>query len=57
MSEKGERWDREQGIGFALWNFRGSYGLLNNDRLDALYRDFHGCQLDEKLLDVLRRHA
>jgi hypothetical protein len=57
VSEKGERWDREQGIGFALWNFRGSYGLLNNDRLDALYRDFHGCQLDEKLLDVLRRHA
>ena len=34
------------GIGYALWNFRGSFGLLDSGRKDVEYEDWHGHQLD-----------
>jgi endoglucanase len=43
------------GIGFALWNLRGSFGILDSDRKDVAYEDWHGHKLDRKLLDLLRR--
>lgn len=46
----------EHDIGYALWNFRGPFGILDSGRADAEYVDFHGHQLDKKLLDVLRAH-
>ncbi len=42
------------GIGYALWNFRGSWGVLDSGRQDAAYEDWHGHQLDRKLLELLR---
>jgi len=42
------------GIGYALWQFRGAFGVLDSGRTDAPYEDFHGHQLDRKLLDLLR---
>ncbi len=42
------------GIGFALWNFRGDFGVLNSNRKDVVYEDWHGQQLDRALLDLLR---
>jgi endoglucanase len=41
-------------IGFALWNFRGSFGILDSERADVAYEDFHGRKLDRKLLSLLQ---
>lgn len=43
------------GIGFALWSFRGSFGILDSGRQDVDYEDWHGHLLDRKLLELLRR--
>ncbi|GAO42375.1 glycoside hydrolase family 5 protein [Flavihumibacter petaseus] len=45
----------DNGIGFALWNFIGDFGLLNSGRADVDYVDFHGYKLDHKLLDLLKK--
>jgi len=42
------------GIGLALWQFRGAFGILDSGRADVAYEDFHGHKLDRKLLDLLR---
>jgi hypothetical protein len=41
-------------IGFALWSFVGSFGILNSGRKDVDYEDWYGYKLDRKLLDLLR---
>jgi len=41
-------------IGYALWNFRGGFGILDSDRKDVSYEDFYGHKLDRKLLDLLK---
>ncbi len=42
------------GIGWALWNFRGPFGVLDSGRRDAPYTDWHGHQLDGALLALLQ---
>jgi endoglucanase len=46
----------ERGIGYALWNLRGSFGVLDSDRSDVAYQDWHGHQLDRKLLELMQRY-
>ncbi len=46
----------EYGIGWAIWNLRGAFGVLGSDRTDADYEDFQGHKLDRKMLDLLLRH-
>ena len=41
-------------IGYALWNFRGPFGVLDSARGDIEYEDWHGHPLDRKLLELLR---
>ena len=41
------------GIGFALWEFTGSFGILNSGREDVDYEDWYGYKLDRKLLDLM----
>ena len=41
------------GIGFALWEFKGSFGILNSGREDVDYEDWQGYKLDRKLLDLM----
>jgi endoglucanase len=43
------------GIGFALWEFVGSFGILDSGRTDVAYEDWYGHKLDRKLLDLLRK--
>ena len=43
-------------IGYALWNFRGPFGVLDSGRDDVHYEDWHGHKLDRKLLDLLQRY-
>ncbi len=45
---------KARGWGWALWNFRGPFGILDNDRKGAETRDFHGHRLDVKLLELLQ---
>ena len=47
---------KKRGLGWALWNFRGAFGILDSERPDAEYVDFHGHKLDQKMLDLLRRY-
>ena len=43
------------GIGFGLWEFRGSFGILDSGREDVAYEDWYGHKLDRKLLDLLMK--
>ena len=43
-------------IGFALWEFIGSFGILDSGRTDVAYEDWHGRKLDRKLLDLLMKY-
>lgn len=45
---------RASGIGFALWHFRGVFGVLDSGRADVTYEDWHGHKLDRQLLELLR---
>jgi aryl-phospho-beta-D-glucosidase BglC (GH1 family) len=46
----------ENGIGYALWNFRGDFGILDSGRRDADYEDWHGHKLDRKMLALLMKY-
>lgn len=46
----------ENGIGYALWEFKGTFGILNSERKDVDYEDFHGQKLDRKLLNLLQKY-
>ncbi len=43
-------------IGYALWNFRGDFGILDSRRTDIEYTDWYGHKLDGKLLELLKRY-
>jgi len=43
------------GIGFALWEFSGDFGVLDSRRDDVAYEDWYGHKLDRKLLELLRK--
>lgn len=42
-------------IGFAMWEFVGDFGILNSNRADVAYEDWHGYKLDRKLLNLLQK--
>ncbi|MEQ9377905.1 MAG: cellulase family glycosylhydrolase [Imperialibacter sp.] len=44
-------------IGFALWEFKGSFGILNSGREDVQYEDWYGLKLDRKLLNLLTKNV
>lgn len=46
----------ENQIGYALWNFRGEFGVMDSGRKDVQYEDWHGHQLDRKMLELLQKH-
>jgi endoglucanase len=59
MRDQLDLW-REAGWGWSLWNFRGSFGILDSGRLDVAYENFRGYKLDRAMLELLRadlRHA
>ena len=43
-------------IGYALWNFRGGFGILDSGRSDVEYEDWRGHKLDRKMLDLLMKY-
>ena len=46
----------ENKIGFALWEFIGSFGVIDSGRTDVAYEDWHGHKLDRKLLTLLQKY-
>jgi aryl-phospho-beta-D-glucosidase BglC (GH1 family) len=47
---------KERKLSWALWNFKGSFGILDSGRKDVHYEDFHGHQLDRKMLELLQKY-
>jgi hypothetical protein len=47
---------QQAGLGWALWNFRGSLGVMDSGRADVQYEDFRGHKLDRRMLDLLQRY-
>ncbi len=47
---------RKAGMGWALWNFRGTFGILDSGRGDVSYEAWEGHKLDRKLLELLQRY-
>jgi aryl-phospho-beta-D-glucosidase BglC (GH1 family) len=47
---------KKAGWGWAMWNFRGSMGVMDSGRTDIRYEDFEGHKLDRKLMDLLQRY-
>ena len=45
---------REAGWGWALWNLRGSFGVLDSGRTNVNYEEFRGHKLDREMLTVLQ---
>jgi endoglucanase len=45
---------REFDCGWALWNFRGSFGVLDSTRGDVTYEPWRGDRLDRRLLTLLQ---
>jgi len=50
-----ELW-KDAGWGWALWNFRGGFGIVDSHRADVEYEDFHGHRLDRQMLELLRKY-
>ena len=50
-----ELW-QESGWGWAMWNFRGSFGILDSNRKNVNYEDFKGHRLDREMLDLIRAY-
>jgi aryl-phospho-beta-D-glucosidase BglC (GH1 family) len=47
---------KEAGMGWALWNLSGSFGILNSGRDDVTYENYNGYKLDRKMLELLRKY-
>lgn len=47
---------KEAGWGWAMWNFRGSFGILDSGRKDMNYEDFNGHKLDREMLELIKTY-
>jgi endoglucanase len=45
---------KEAGWGWAMWNFRGSFGILDSERSDVAYENWRGHKLDRKMLELIQ---
>jgi len=46
---------KEAGWGWALWEFRGGFGVLDSRRADVEYENFRGRKLDRQMLTLLQQ--
>jgi hypothetical protein len=47
---------QENRWGWALWNFRGGFGVLDSKRTDVTYETWEGHQLDRAMLELLQKY-
>jgi endoglucanase len=43
---------KSAGWGWAMWNFKGSMGIIDSDREDVDYERWHGHNLDRAMLTL-----
>ncbi len=48
---------KEVGWGYAMWNLKGDFGILNSKRADVTYENFRGHLLDREMLELLQEFA
>lgn len=48
-----ELW-QEAGWGWALWNLRGSFGIMDSGRTDVAYEEYRGHKLDREMLKLIQ---
>jgi endoglucanase len=46
---------KEAGWGWAMWNLRGSMGIVDSDRPDTRYDAFEGHKLDREMLELMQQ--
>ena len=46
----------DAGFGWALWNFRGPFGVADSGRADVDYESWRGLQLDRATVELLQRY-
>jgi endoglucanase len=46
----------EVGWGYAMWNLRGPFGVLDSEREDVQYENYKGHQLDRKMLELIKEY-
>lgn len=44
---------REFSWGYAMWNFKGAFGIIEHGRTGATYEDMSGYQVDRALLELM----
>lgn len=44
----------ENNWGYSLWNFEGSFGVVNHGRPGTVYEDYHGMKVDRPFLELLK---
>ncbi|MBL8991905.1 MAG: hypothetical protein JNM63_01105, partial [Spirochaetia bacterium] len=47
---------RAAGFGWALWSFRGEFGVMDSGRQDTPYEDFQGIKMDRRMMDLLAEY-
>ena len=47
---------KEAGWGYAMWNLKGDFGVLNSEREDVKYENYKGHKLDRKMLELLKEY-
>jgi endoglucanase len=47
---------RDASVGWAMWNFRGSFGPIDSGRKDVQYENWKGHKLDRAMLELIRQH-
>ena len=55
MRDSLENW-KEAGWGWAVWNFRGEFGILDSGRTDVQYETWKGHNLDREMLKLLQAY-
>lgn len=45
---------KEAGWGYAMWNLKGDFGVLNSNRADVKYENYKEHKLDRKMLELLK---
>ncbi len=55
MQDLMSQW-KEAGWGWAMWNLRGGFGILDSNRDDVKYEDFKGHKLDRRMLELINNY-
>jgi endoglucanase len=56
MTDKLEAY-KELGFGWALWNFNGSFGIVDSGRSDVVYGNLNGYKLDVEMSELLLKYV